>query len=437
MGRMLASAAIDQSSRREIDHPKREDPSMQIPPAAELLRRIGELPAGAPLLDRLDDLPGVYLVGGAVRDLLMDGAPSELDLVVEGDAVQVARRLGENAVVHDRFGTSTVRIDGFTYDLARARRETYEHPGALPAVEPGDLAEDLGRRDFTVNAIAIALGGPLAGKVTAAPGATEDLAARRLRILHDKSFIDDPTRLFRLARYRSRLGFEIEPGTSELVREAVDSGALETVSGARIGAELRLLARERDPIAAFTTLGELRLGTPIHPGFGLSDRGLARRALGLLPADGRPDLLLLGIAARDVAAHELGPLLDRLAFRAGDRDVIMAVAVYADELGRGLAKAGRPSEIAAAVGAATPEVVALAGALGPERAAAEWLERLRHVRLEIDGRDLMDAGVPEGPRIGEGLSAALAAKLDGRAIGREQEFEAALGAAGRSGSDGG
>jgi tRNA nucleotidyltransferase (CCA-adding enzyme) len=410
---------------------------MQIQPAVELLRRIGELPAGAPLLERLPDLPGVYLVGGAVRDLLMGGAPSDLDLVVEGDAVQVAKRIGEDVVVHDRFGTSSVRVDGFTYDLARARRETYEHPGALPDVEPAELAEDLRRRDFTVNAIAIALGGPEAGKVTPVPRAIEDLDARRLRVLHEKSFIDDPTRLLRLARYRSRLGFEIEPRTSELAREAVESGALDAVSGPRIGAELRLLANEPDPVAAFATLGELGLGAAIHPGFGLTDPGLAGRALELLPADGRPDLLILGVAAGGVEARELAPLLDRLAFQAGDRDVILAVAGDADGLGRALARARRPSEIAAAVGTASPEVVALAGALGAENAAADWLERLRHVRLEIDGHDLLAAGVPEGPRIGEGLSAALGAKLDGRAVGRAQELQAALGAGGRSGSCGG
>jgi tRNA nucleotidyltransferase (CCA-adding enzyme) len=309
---------------------------MQIPPAAELLRHIGELPAGAPLLQRLRDAPGVYLVGGSVRDLLMGGAPSDLDLVVEGDAVEVARRIGGNVVVHDRFGTSTVELDGFSYDLARARRETYSDPGALPDVEPADLPEDLRRRDFTVNAIAIALGGPEAGKVTAARGAIEDLAARQLSVLHDHSFIDDPTRLLRLARYRSRLRFEVEPRTSDLAREAIESGALETVSGPRIGAELRLLAREPDPIAAFLTLRELQLDAAIRAGFGLTDPELARRALELLPADGRRDVLILGLAARCVEPRELGPLLDRLAFEASDRDLILAVAGDADELARAL-----------------------------------------------------------------------------------------------------
>src|SRR5438270_12111516 len=112
---------------------------MQIPSPAEMLRRIGELPAGAPLLERLRGLARVYLVGGVVRDLLMGGAPSDHDLVVEGDAVQVAKRIGQNLVFHDGFGTSAVQVDGFAYDPAPARRQRYEHPGALADVEPATL----------------------------------------------------------------------------------------------------------------------------------------------------------------------------------------------------------------------------------------------------------------------------------------------------------
>jgi tRNA nucleotidyltransferase (CCA-adding enzyme) len=412
---------------------------MQIPPPAELLRQIAELPAGAPLIERLRGLAGVYLVGGAVRDLLLRGAAPDLDLVVEGDAAEVARRIGHDVVVHDRFGTSTVKVDGLTYDLARARRERYARPGALPEVEPAPLSEDLTRRDFTVNAIAVALGGPDAGRLIAAPGALEDLDARRLRILHEKSFIDDPTRLLRLARYRSRLGFSIEPRTAELAQEAVDSSALGTVSGARIGAELRLLAREPDPVAAFGALRELALDSAIHPDYGLkeTDADLAQSALRLLPAEGRPGLLVLALAARGVRRSELEPLLERLAFTAGDRDTILPAAAEAENTARSLADARRPSEIAAAVAGAGPEQVAIAGAMGAEPAAAEWLERLRHVKLEVDGRDLLAAGVPEGPRIGRGLRAALAAKLDGRAGGREQQLQAALEGAAESRDDGG
>jgi tRNA nucleotidyltransferase (CCA-adding enzyme) len=320
-----------------------------------------------------------------------------------------------------------VLLDGFHYDVARSRRETYAHPGALPDVEPAPLAEDLTRRDFTVNAMAIALND---GELHLAPGALEDLEARRLRVLHDASFVDDPTRLFRLVRYASRLGFEIEPDTLSLARAAIDGGALGTVSRPRVGAELRLLAREQDPVGGFVGLSELGLDVAVQPGFGLEDEALARRALDVLPADTGRDRLVLALAGRRVPAAELTRLLDAMAFEAEDRDAIVATSARAEDVAAALAAAQAPSEIAAAVAGAPAELVAIAGALGPESQAREWLGQLRHVRLSIDGRDLIAAGVPEGPAIGRGLRAALAAKLDRRACGRDQELAEALGAAG-------
>ena len=400
-----------------------------LPEPREAIERVNALPAARPLVARLPEAPPVHLVGGAVRDLLMGGAPIDLDLVVEGDARAVASALGGELKAFDRFGTATVVLDGFSYDIARARRETYAHPGALPDVEPAPLAEDLLRRDFTVNAIALALAGDDAGALTAAPAALEDLDARRLRVLHDRSFIDDPTRLLRLARYASRLGFEVEPHTRKLVDEAVAGGALTTVSGPRIGNELRLLAREDDRVTALRGLAGLGLDRAIHPGFGIEDEDLAWAALALLPDDGRRDRLALAVAARGVGAEELAELLESLAFEAEDRDAILIAATRADDVARALEAATAPSEIAVAVAGAPTELVALAGALGPASAAREWLETLRHVRLAIDGGDLLAAGVPEGPAIGRGLRAALAAKLDGQASGRDEELAAALRAA--------
>jgi tRNA nucleotidyltransferase (CCA-adding enzyme) len=406
---------------------------MDVPPPTQLLAAVRSLPAAQAVVDHLTDAVPVYLVGGAVRDLLLGGRPVDLDLVVEGDPAPVVAALGGEVRTHDRFGTSTVSLDGFAYDLARSRRETYPHPGALPDVSPAPLSEDLLRRDFTVNALAIALVGDLAGTVEAAPGGLEDLKRRSLRVLHDASFVDDPTRALRLARYASRLEFEIEPHTRALLESALDAGAISTVSGSRIGAELRLLAREPDPVSAFRCAGELGIAHAIHPALGLDDEPLARRALALLPDDGRRDLLVLALAARHVPPPELAYLLHTLAFEASDRQTIIAAATRSPTLARALERAGQPSEIADAVADAGPELVALAGALGPERAAREWLRELRHVRLEIGGNDLIEAGVREGPAIGVGLHAALSAKLDGRASGRETELREALQAAQASG----
>lgn len=399
----------------------------------ELLERLRTVPAAAALLGRLGAVSGVYLVGGAVRDLLLGLTPGDLDLVTEGDPAVLAGRLGGSTRTHDRFGTATVELDGFTYDLARARRESYARPGALPDVEPARLEEDLRRRDFTVNAIALAISASAAGELTAAPSALEDLTAERLRILHDASFADDPTRLLRLARYAARLGFSVEPRTLELARQALAAGALRTVSGARIGSELRLLAGEADPIGGFQRLRELGIDAAIHRDFGLDDGELARRSLELLPVDGRREELVIALAARRIAAAELAELLDALAFRTAARDCILSAATGAEVLAGRLAGAGRPSEIAEAVGPAGPELVALAGALGPEESARRWLETLRHVRLEIDGSDLLAAGAPAGPAIGAGLRAALQAKLDGRTSSPADELAEALRGAETSG----
>ncbi len=401
---------------------------MHIPSPVDLIAALRRLPAGQTLLDRISGRDGVFLVGGAVRDLLLGLEPAELDVVVEGDAVSVARELGGLVLAHDRFGTCEMRLDGHRYDVATARTETYARPGALPDVSRAPLAEDLKRRDFTVNAIAMTLGGERQGALRELTGALEDLDARALRVIHDRSFVDDPTRLFRLARYAGRLGFTVEPHTRALAQAAIGSGALETVSGARIGTELRLLAHERDPLTAFAALRRLDLDRAIHPRFGLGETEPVKLALRLLPEDGRPDLLVLAAAAENVPRPELVELLDRLAFGAADRERIVSAAVGARKLADALERARTPAAIGAAATGSNPELVALAGGHGGADAAGAWLDRLRHVHLEIDGQDLLAAGVPQGPLVGRALRAALDAKLDGRASGRDAELSVALGA---------
>jgi tRNA nucleotidyltransferase (CCA-adding enzyme) len=394
-------------------------PMASSPELADWLRA---LPAAAPLPDVL---PDARRVGGAVRDLLLGGAPVDLDLVIEGDAVEAARQLAEaldgSVTVHDRFGTATVKAGGHVYDLATARVEAYAAPGALPDVRPGTLEEDLLRRDFTVNAIAVRLD----GRAVAAPHAYEDLDARVLRVLHDRSFLDDPMRLLRLVRYATRLGFSVEAGTAALADAAVAGGALATVTPTRVGNELRLLLREPSALDALAWVAEW----PLLAGMAF-DRALSERALALLPEEGRADLLLLGSACRSVLPTLLAGWLDALGFLARERDIVVACAQAAGIEGR-LAEASRPSEIAAAVRTVPVEAVALAGALGAEGPAGVWICGLRHVRLAIDGADLLAAGVPQGEAVGRALAAALDARLDGTAPDREAQLAVAVAAASR------
>ncbi|MDO8189234.1 hypothetical protein Q7L71_26785, partial [Conexibacter sp. CPCC 205706] len=348
----------------------------------ELPARLRALPAAAPLFDVLAGDSRLHVVGGAVRDLLLGGLPLDLDLVVEGDAAELAARLAEGLggelLVHDRFGTATVTAGARSYDLVRARAETYARPGALPEVRPGTLAQDLARRDFTINAIALTL----AGRLDAVAHALDDLAEGELRVLHAQSFLDDPTRLLRLVRYATRLGFGVERETARLAGEAVAGGALATVTATRIGRELRLLLREPAAADALAWVCGWGDGDALVPGLGF-DAELAASARALMAGgaageaggapgagggssrdDGRDDLLLLAVATRGVG-RRLGAWLDALGFAARERDAVVAAAQRSGRVAQRLRAAeGRASAIAAALDGAGPELAALAGALG-------------------------------------------------------------------------
>ena len=377
---------------------------------AEALDALRALECGARALDAFRPGGGVHLVGGAVRDLLLGRIPREIDLVVEGDVDTAAARLGGTITAHDRFGTARVALGDCRFDLARARRERYPRPGALPEVQPARLDEDLRRRDFTVNAMALGFDGTL----RTVPGALEDLDAGVLRVLHDRSFVDDPTRLWRVARYAARLRFGIDPHTRALAAAADPS----TVSGDRLGAELRLALREPDPPAALRTARELNPAL-LPEGFHPDPPGLAD-ALALLPPDGRRDLVTLAAATAGMDVRALLGCLDDMGFTAAERDTVAAASRAST--GAPLRAARTPAEIARAARGAPVEAVALAGGENARR----WLEDLRHVRLEITGDDLLAAGVPQGPEVGERLRRALDRKLDGEVCGREAELRAAL-----------
>lgn len=416
-----------------------------------LLDALAHLPGGPQLLaacERRED--DVSLVGGAVRDLLLARPPRELDVVVVHDpaglATQLADALGARVTVHERFGTALVEWEEGRVDIAERRAESYAAPGALPDVRAGSVEEDLARRDFTVNAIALTLTGASRGSVHGAEHAIDDLDAGLLRVLHDRSFLDDPTRLWRLARYSARLGFQPEPHTAHLAAAAVAAGALATVSPARVGAELRLALSEADAPAALQRIDELALLTALHPRLRF-DGDLARASLDVLAsadATGRRELLMLAILLTSIAAHtdgvesELYELLNDLEFPAADRDLAIFEAISVQDAAERLAGARTPSQVYQAASHMSPEGVALAGAWGElhggrarvAQAAREWLTTIHHVTLQITGDDLLAAGVPQGPEIRRRLDAALLRKLDGTLAGegRDAELDAALGA---------
>jgi tRNA nucleotidyltransferase (CCA-adding enzyme) len=403
----------------------------------DLLELMARAPGATAVLEALGAEPGVHVVGGAVRDALLGTVPRELDIVVEGDAVPVARhaaeRLGGDVIVHDRFGTAIVRSPAATFDVVTARTETYAHPGALPDVLPGaTIEQDLARRDFTVNAIGLRLAD---GALVEHPGARDDLAAGVLRVLHERSFEDDPTRLLRMARYAARLGFEPDPETDALAARAT----VDTVSGARLGSELRLLLREPQP-AALLELERHDLGRKVvHPGFH-ADGPLIERALALTPPDARADLVALATTLVGAIAtrHDLSEALDRLEFDARSRGIAARAAEGAvrlcdalepddledDDWGHGDAHLWRMLH------RRTPEAVAVAGALCPgrtEEAARRWLDDVRHRRLAITGDDFVAAGLT-GPAVGDALEAAQLAALAGEAPDAASQLAAGLAA---------
>lgn len=338
----------------------------------------------------------LFLVGGAVRDLLLGRDRGDVDVVTLGDPAAIAARLGGEVVEHERFWTAKAHLGEHEVDIALARTETYPHPGALPVVEPAGIAEDLARRDFTINAMAIPLATAGAVELVDPHGGRDDLSAGVLRVLHPGSFADDPTRALRAARYAARFGFELESETAGLLG-ATDLG---TVSEDRCESELLRVAAEPSAPRAFELLDEWGL-IALRPG------------------------------GAELAAAVAGLLASAPWSESVDRDRAVLAAALGPERGETALAAAEPDRPSAAVAAAAghdPIELALARVMG-----AGWLDdylgRWSQVRLEISGDDLLAAGVPSGPAIGVGLREALRRKLDGEVRRREEELAAALDAA--------
>jgi len=397
----------------------------------------------------------VYLVGGPVRDLLLGRRVLDVDLIVQTADGQGAAGLaraaappGARVVNHDRFGTVRLESGEAAVDLAAVRRETYAHPGALPSVEPGALEEDLRRRDFSVNALAIPLS-PAARKgqppVIDLEGGRADLEARLLRVLHPRSFHDDPTRALRAARLATRLDFHLSRGSRAALRDALRDGAFGRVSGERLRREFEKLfedaAAGSDPARSLQRLAEWHVLGALEPGLGLPRQALAPlRRLGRALADppwpkGRCQPWCAGLAVW------LAPLdaglrrrsLRRLAVRGERARRIAEFPRARDRWLRQLAGLrGRGAVDAALLGVEDERLIALAAWAPPAlRRRIERYAREDRGRLPpVGGSDLVALGLG-GPDVGRALRRIRRAWLDGALRSREEALVLARELAGR------
>lgn len=403
-------------------------------PVARLVRELAELCQHAGLRS--------YLVGGVVRDFLLGRPLREADVVVVGDAAwvaqQVARRTQAAVVVFPNFGTARLVLDGAALDVAPARTELYPRPGALPQVQAaGSIEEDLWRRDFTVNALAVPLSSD--DRALIDPwGGLRDLREGWLRALHERSFEDDPTRLVRAIRFSVRYGLTVEPRTRRWMRQAVAQRALDRVSAQRRGTELRRAMQERPVLPVADAMQRWGLWDALCPGWALSAR--ARRVLARLdadeaPLDARERVALMAVAEgwlarqRERVAGQVEELDRRLALTRAERRALEQLPEARRAAGV-LARDGRlkPSTVDRYLRPLTSQPVLgwLAEACGgPGSAGYRWVrwyvEVGCRIRPSLTGRDLERLGVPAGRAMGQLLEALRRAILDGRIHHRAEE----------------
>jgi tRNA nucleotidyltransferase (CCA-adding enzyme) len=403
----------------------------------------------------------VYLVGGVVRDLLLGIRNLDLDLVIEGDAIQLANRmaerLGGRVRSHSRFGTAKWFVpDAYARELSNgipgsidfvtARTEFYEHPTALPTVERSSIRQDLHRRDFTINTLAICLDPERFGELLDYFGGEKDLSSRMIRVLHSLSFVDDPTRVLRAVRLEQRLKFRIEPQTAELIANALE--LLERVSGERIRHELYLIFKEDDPARAFRRLDDLGILAQIHPALRCDDwflrklrflktylpqweqKGWAQSALpnvseesaavqtlpDEIPADD-VSLLYLALFTYRLIGEELETVVSRLRIAKTDADRLREVQTLRPYVSR-LAREQRASLLCALLrpySSLALFILWVATDSETVRGQLELFQReLQYVRPEIDGEYLKNVTrVPPGPVYSRLLAAVRDARLDG------------------------
>ncbi len=393
------------------------------------------------LLELVKDISGqaaklgqrVYLVGGVVRDLLLGYPNYDLDLVVEGDAVKLAQKVAETSqaklLAHHRFGTAKLRYENFTLDLATARKETYAKPGALPTVTPGTLKDDLIRRDFSINAMAMSLAANDYGELVDPHQGKNDLEHRLIRILHPKSFSDDATRILRAVRYEQRLGFELEAQTAQLLKQ--DIPMLDTISGDRIRHELELIFKEKQPEFVIKRLGELGVLPRISP-FLKGDGWIAEKfdkARRLKKPVQLPSLYFC-LLIYSFSENGIEQLLTRLNISAKLSRAMRDTLRLKTKLPLLDKPSLKPSEIYYLLREYEP-VAIQANAIASEsprvhRYLQLFLTKLRYVRTSLDGEELKRLGISAGPEMGKVLQILHKAKLDGEVSTKSDEKKLAL-----------
>lgn len=433
---------------------------MRRPSLAEVLKHLPDAARAlvSDILSAADERKlRVYLVGGPVRDLLMNRVVRDVDLVVERlgdiDAAVLAGVLDRaelKVTTHDRFGTVTLRAGDAEVDLATVRSEAYAHDGALPSVAPGTLEEDLRRRDFTVNAMALPLSAVArsshAGIVDVENGLV-DLEEKRLRILHRRSFHDDPTRALRAARLAPRLGFSLTRDSRSALRNALRDGAFGRVSGDRLRREIVKLFDDAslgpDPSRALRLLDDWHVLGVLEPGLSLDRAQVAPlRRLGKCVVDApwpaprwKPWVSGLMIWMAPLPPAQRRRVLQRFAVRGDQARLIIDHPKRRDAWLRVLKRArGRGAIDATLVGSDEESLHALyAQVEGPlRRRIARYASEDRARRLPVSGSDLLELGL-SGPTVGKALLRIRTAYLDGTLRTHEEALALAREIGSRSG----
>ncbi len=369
-----------------------------------------------------------YLVGGSVRDLLLGRPINDLDVIVEGDAIDLAKKLvevyGGKQTPHFKFRTAFWHVPNSEHvvDLITARNETYEKPGALPTVKPSTIEDDLARRDFTINAMALRLDGEGMGEVLDPLGGGADLERGVIRYLHPNSFIDDPTRIFRAIRYETRYGFEIEPETLAAInKEALK--VLQSLSGERLRNELDLILDEDEAARMVLRVASLGILDAIHPTMPEFNQDYAEYLEMDAHLDVQADRRAMGFILwfMDLSEEDIFLLVNRLDFSNE-----MSLNVWAGaQLKRSLVHliGARPSEWTYALEKLPLLAIFAVYLISRENALLSYISIWRHVRPRTTGNDLKAMGLPPGPRFSEILIRLRSAWLDGEVSNESQEKE--------------